>query len=288
MKDFRILVATDGSAQSRLAVAATLRFPWPEKAQVCAVVAGGNRREDKRLLAALRSNATVIAETARATLARRWPAVRASVIDAPPVDGLLSEAERFGTDVIVIGWRGYGPLRRLLVGSVARNIVRLASCSVLVVRENVHRSGEIVMGFDGSPNACRALDLIAKFTPARGARVTIMRAVEQTRAPSRSLVPARTRSIVASEVKRMNVERMAEARAEVERASTSLKNAGWRTRTVVATGAPLRTLLATVEDVGASFLVVGARGTGGVRRLLLGSVAEGALNSCRVPVLIAR
>jgi len=35
-------------------------------------------------------------------------------------------------------------------------------------------------------------------------------------------------------------------------------------------------------------LVVGARGTGGVARLLLGSVAEGALTRCPAPVLIVR
>jgi nucleotide-binding universal stress UspA family protein len=38
----------------------------------------------------------------------------------------------------------------------------------------------------------------------------------------------------------------------------------------------------------AQLLVVGARGTSGVRHLLLGSVAEGALNRCPVAVLVAR
>jgi nucleotide-binding universal stress UspA family protein len=38
----------------------------------------------------------------------------------------------------------------------------------------------------------------------------------------------------------------------------------------------------------AQLLVVGARGTSGVRHLLLGSVAEGALNRSPVAVLVAR
>ena len=53
-------------------------------------------------------------------------------------------------------------------------------------------------------------------------------------------------------------------------------------------GAPLSELLAAVEAVSADLLVVGARGVGGLGRLLLGSVAEGALNQSSAPVLVVR
>ena len=56
----------------------------------------------------------------------------------------------------------------------------------------------------------------------------------------------------------------------------------------VSTEAPLRAVLATVEEMKSDVVVVGARGCGGVRRLLLGSVAEGVFNDCRVPVLVVR
>ena len=41
-------------------------------------------------------------------------------MDKSPAEGVLSEAERFRADVIVVGWRGYGAVRRLLMGSVSR------------------------------------------------------------------------------------------------------------------------------------------------------------------------
>jgi nucleotide-binding universal stress UspA family protein len=56
----------------------------------------------------------------------------------------------------------------------------------------------------------------------------------------------------------------------------------------VLTGEPLRELMAAVGTADPQLLVVGGRGTSGVRRLLLGSVAEGVLNRSRVPVLLAR
>jgi nucleotide-binding universal stress UspA family protein len=69
-------------------------------------------------------------------------------------------------------------------------------------------------------------------------------------------------------------------------AAQELKDAGWRTRTELRTGEPLRELMDSVRRSRAQLLVVGARGTSGVRHLLLGSVAEGALNRSPVPVLL--
>ena len=78
------------------------------------------------------------------------------------------------------------------------------------------------------------------------------------------------------------------AARELRRAAAELERAGWKTRTVVTSGEPLRDLLGTVASTRAQLLVVGARGASGIRHLLLGSVAEGALNRSSVPVLIAR
>jgi nucleotide-binding universal stress UspA family protein len=93
---------------------------------------------------------------------------------------------------------------------------------------------------------------------------------------------------VAAEVKRINEGRRAAAQKDLSRATKTLSSAGWRVDQVVTDGAPLRDLLATVSNVGANLLVVGVRGVTGLRHLLLGSVAEAALNRSPVPVLVVR
>jgi nucleotide-binding universal stress UspA family protein len=49
-----------------------------------------------------------------------------------PVDKLL-EASELGLDLLVLGSRGFGPVMRLLIGSVSSRVIRGAPCPVMVV-----------------------------------------------------------------------------------------------------------------------------------------------------------
>ncbi|MGH2871775.1 MAG: universal stress protein [Solirubrobacteraceae bacterium] len=51
-----------------------------------------------------------------------------------PADVIVLEAEETGADLIVVGTRGLGPVRRIALGSVSTNVVHHAPCDVLVVR----------------------------------------------------------------------------------------------------------------------------------------------------------
>ncbi|MDQ3208681.1 MAG: universal stress protein, partial [Gemmatimonadota bacterium] len=124
--------------------------------------------------------------------------------------------------------------------------------------------------------------------PPRSGQVTVFTVVDHMDVPSQALAPSGVRGTVASEVRRINAERVARAQKDLARAKATLTRGGWRVRTIATAGAPLRDLLATVDSAAADLLVVGARGVTGVRHLLLGSVAEGAMNRCRVPVLVVR
>ena len=286
-REFRVLVATDGSRHARAAIATTLHFPWPARTRVRAISARRTWAEYRRsiLLTALDRGAEKAAENARRTLSRRWPNVEIEMVDKTPVEGILHEAERFQADVIVVGWRGHGAIRRLLMGSVSRGVVRGAKCAVLVARRS-QRVRKIVIGFDGSPTARRALAFLGRLVPPRDGRVTLVTGMELMTAPSQGRVPGA--GAIAREIRRTNTIRARTATKALSRAATQLQRRGWQTRTALVRGEPLRDLLGTVAAARAQLLVVGARGTSGVRHLLLGSVAEGALNQSPVAVLLAR
>jgi nucleotide-binding universal stress UspA family protein len=288
--EFRIVLAVDGSTQARAALATLMRGPWPEGARVRAVGAKQVRGPHQRsiLLTALDRRADEATEQARRTLARRWPDADAVVVDATAVTGILAEARRFRADMIAVGWRGYGPARRLLMGSVSRGVVRGAQCAVLVVRRAPPHLRNIVLAIDGSSNARRAVSLVATLGPTHDAQVTLVHAVELLEPTSRGPAIGGIRSSISLELKRMNAERSDAARKALNEAVHVLKRAGWRTRTELRNGEPLREVMDAVSTAAADLVIVGARGTSGVRQLLLGSVAEGVLNRSPVPVLLVR
>jgi nucleotide-binding universal stress UspA family protein len=285
--EFRVLIATDGSRHAQAAIRTAVNFPWPKGSRVRVVIGRDARAEHKRtlLLEAIDRGAENAARRARRALAHRWPDVEVTIVDRAPVAAILDQANRFAADVIVLGWRGHGKVRRLLMGSVSRAVVRGARTPVLVVRQAKHVR-TIVVGYDESDSARRAVTFVAGLAPPHRGRVTLVRAVELI--ASGSWGGVQTSVAVAREIRRTNTLRSRAAIRGLQRAAMPLTRGGWGTATMLATGEPLHELLRAVATARADLLVVGANGVGSVQELPLGSVAEGALSRSPVPVLIAR
>jgi len=60
--------------------------------------------------------------------------VNIAVETGDPADEILITAKKYDSDIIVVGYKGYGKEGRFLLGSVTDKVVRHASKSVLVVR----------------------------------------------------------------------------------------------------------------------------------------------------------
>jgi nucleotide-binding universal stress UspA family protein len=71
------------------------------------------------------------------TDALRAAGLRASAerLEGDAATVLLSRARATQSDLIVMGTHGRTGLARLVIGSVARNVLHHATCSVLIVRE---------------------------------------------------------------------------------------------------------------------------------------------------------
>lgn len=66
--------------------------------------------------------------------------VAAAVDFGSPTERILALAEELKADMIVIGTHGRTGMQRLLVGSVAENVLRHAHCTVLVARQKQHHA----------------------------------------------------------------------------------------------------------------------------------------------------
>jgi nucleotide-binding universal stress UspA family protein len=59
-------------------------------------------------------------------------------------------------------------------------------------------------------------------------------------------------------------------------------------RTLLCTGSPSEAIVSTAREIGADLVIIGTHGRRGVRRMLLGSVAESVLRTAPCPVLAVR
>lgn len=65
----------------------------------------------------------------------------ASLVRGTPVETLAART-REGLDLLIVGSRGYGPLRRVFFGSVSSELIGRAECPVLVVPRQVAEDGD--------------------------------------------------------------------------------------------------------------------------------------------------
>lgn len=66
--------------------------------------------------------------------------IRKVLTGLPAAHEIAQYAATHGADLIVVGTHGYGPVRRLVLGSVADRVIRLAPCPVLTVPHHTLRA----------------------------------------------------------------------------------------------------------------------------------------------------
>jgi nucleotide-binding universal stress UspA family protein len=146
----RILVATDGSETSELAVEQAARLAKDQRAQLrivhvieqsrLAFAAAGPVAVDlEGILQALRKSGQAALERGRAIAQQQGVQAEAATIGDDAIDDrvavvLADEARRWKSDLIVLGTHGRRGLNHLLMGSVAEAVARVAPAHVLLVR----------------------------------------------------------------------------------------------------------------------------------------------------------
>jgi len=189
---------------------------------------------------------------------------------------LASLLEEQAFDLCVIGTQGRTGLARFLLGSVAEQVVRHAPCSVLVVRpENAMRAFQhVLVPTDFSASAAYALDLAESLVSPDG-RLTLLHMLEVA-GPYPGEIPD---SDVADLDKR--------AGPALRELAASKPNA--RIATVCRVGWPgVQILAALDEDPSIDLVAMGSHGRTGIKRALIGSVAEKTVRYAHCPVLVAR
>ena len=148
----RVVVAVDGSDIASEAVSTVRRWPFlaatevrtlsvaptPSSGWPGAHMAGRTvvaERDGIAVTEAVSDHAAIAADAAT-TLRAVGFETHSEVLTGSPAHVIVAFAEEWDADLVIMGSHGRTGLARLLLGSVARNVLHHASCSVLVVRRH--------------------------------------------------------------------------------------------------------------------------------------------------------
>lgn len=205
--------------------------------------------------------------------------IGADVAWISPAEALV-DASRSAA-AVVLGNRGVGGWHGLTLGSVSVAVSSHAHSVVIVVPEGtdpVSLHGEVVLGIDGSPESLEA----AEFAFEQAARLTTRLRAVHVRTPHHVLgVPV--------DILSDRGPLPSEDETEMLRSALAPLRADWPDVIVeerFVAGDPSRELAR--EGEGAAMIVVGSRGIGGFRGLLLGSTSRDLLQAMPCPVAVVR
>jgi nucleotide-binding universal stress UspA family protein len=288
----RVVLATDGSKNSRAAAAFLKELPLPASTMVriIAVVSLPEFALDATSAPALKravlDQAQDVTEQARAVLAARGFTIETGVSEGDPRTEIVRQADEWKADLVVLGARGLGGIKRFLLGSVSDAVARHARCPVLVVKGPRRKLGSVLVAMDGSEDSFQAVRFLRSLALPRQTRVRLLSVVERLRYPTTA--PQSLHGQLVKMLKELEAERRGELDKVLERAAGQLDDTITRVTRSTPTGDAAEEIVATAQDFDTDLVVVGARGLGGVARVLLGSVSEKVLHHARCPVLIVK
>jgi nucleotide-binding universal stress UspA family protein len=205
------------------------------------------------------------------------------VDDGTPQALILNRAEEWLADLIIVGSHGQTSAADALLGSVTDRVIRHAHCPVLIVRPG-KRTGRIIAGTDFSDPVLPALRAAGDEAERTGAELTVVHSLDMVW--SLAAYPALAFggapfNISAEQIKELEL-------VATQRLEESLKQLNVSGDTLVTTGPAGRALIDIASERKADLIVVGTIGRTGLRRALLGSVAETVAKGAPCSVLIIR
>ncbi|HEX6129621.1 MAG TPA: universal stress protein [Candidatus Limnocylindria bacterium] len=292
----RILLAIDGSESSVQARDMIASLPWPEGTSITVLTAyelpvswvsgvavtGGDWMETAEN--DLRRQLTEdLAELARPLEGRGWTVER-RVVDGRPGTLILEVAREIEADLIVLGSRGHGTMRAMLLGSVSAEVSGNADRSVLVVRGD--RATRLLVATDGSDCASAIPGVLGEWGVFRGLPA-IATSIAPVDSPAYELMVS-LYTLGAAPLDQQRKEQLEAHRRHAESMAEALSEIGLQAEPVVGAGDAAHELVKLAGEREADLVVTGSRCLHGIERWVLGSVARNVVLHAEASVLVIR
>jgi nucleotide-binding universal stress UspA family protein len=280
-------VAIASAARARLRLALVHQVPYPPPLDEAST-----RLYVQIELALRKSQSEYLRRIAERIRREHQVQISKAMLQGTPVPALGEYVRDVGVDLVVMTTHGLGGIRRAWLGSVADQLVRSLEIPVLLIRPSEDAAtraetpsvAEILVALDGSRRAEVVLPPAAAVAKLLGSRLRLVQAVHPVAMMTDP--PTSFPTEVDDELSRLRRE---EAQDYLDGVAEQMTQRG-----VSASGAAVLggSAFDTIQDAarapGTGMVALATHGRGGVRRLVLGSVADKLVRGGELPVLVTR
>jgi len=213
--------------------------------------------------------------------------LRQDVLVGSPAALLISQIKRHAVDLVAIATHGRSGLGRVLLGSVADNLLHSTDVPLLVVRppeievEGEIKLSSIIVPLDGSPLAESVLSYVKDMAKALSLTVTLVRAIPTVTAlssgPEYVLLPMD----IITEMKEAAI-------LYLDNVAQSLRNEGLSCTTEVVEGDTASAISEYARKKQNHLVAISSHGRSGIARAVMGSIADRLIRTSGDPVLVVR
>lgn len=209
------------------------------------------------------------------------PSVETSLLQGSVLTEVEAQAEAIGAELVVLGARGAGFVRRIVLGTTAERLLRTARRPLLVVKQKAHEPyRRVLVPVDFSASSTASIALARRVAP--GAFLTLLHAYEVPFESRMHLAGVDTKSI---ERYRAQARQLAHQRLHEVAAESGLRPGQWQPCLVMQD--PSLAVVEQEQEADCDLIVIGKHGAGMVEDFLLGSVTKHVLAESAGDVLVS-
>jgi nucleotide-binding universal stress UspA family protein len=292
----KLLLAVDSVASAELVAASVATRPWrPDtRARVLTVIdyalipvelaneTGGQMR---LIRPEMEKRAGQVTTRAIELLRRSGLMAEEEVSSGDPREIIVDTVEEWGADFVFVRSHTYTDISRWMLGSVAQEVLRRATCSVGIIRAaigdgagDVRGGMRIMLATDGSEYSLAAARSVSERQWPEGTEVKLI-----------SVVNPNVRSIYG--VAEVMVPQEGEPKglhAALKEAIQIVSNSGLKVNGETGVGSAKTLIVERAKEWNAHLVVVGSHGRRGSKRLFLGSVSEFVANHAHCATEVIR
>jgi nucleotide-binding universal stress UspA family protein len=286
----RIVVGVDGSPCSTSSVQALAYFTPPEELTLVhalhlpdfnyPMITPELRTEAQIAVEALlRQEGEAILDEAQTHLPADFPHVQRVHQIGHPVDVIVETARSARSNLLIVGARGLGPVKELILGSVSHRVLMHAPCSTMIIKAPLTQLRKILLPIEGREDAEAALQFLAlqPFRPPVEVEVFAVWPQPQLSWPT---------TVAQSDL--LEIQAIEEARERMKSITDRLIQMNVLCQANVGIGDPAFAILEQAKASQSDLIMMGTHGRGGLSRLLMGSVSHAVVHQASCPVLIVR